>query len=175
MDKDKRRSLTIRLQPRDGRPLAEVVDWLNQMTKAEKNEQAAMLLMALLPYARATAGETPQEIERCYWESHHRLDQYLHLMRQELKIAVPHREASVLVEEEPLMSLKEMAADQSAQSAISPFTKGEREPVTARDIDSMFGRSTTFTSKTVHPHCSQELTKTSQKNTMAYSLLVRYR
>lgn len=139
MDKEKRRSLTIRLQPRDGRPLAEVVDWLNQMTKAEKNEQAAVLLMALLPYARAAAGEASQEIERCYWESHHRLDQYLHSMRQELRIALPHRKASVLVEEKPLMSLTEMAADQSAQSAISSFAKGERELVTARDIDSMFG------------------------------------
>jgi hypothetical protein len=48
-----RKSLSLRLQPYEGTPLAEVVDYLNSLDKEEATRKIGeILVMAFLPYAR---------------------------------------------------------------------------------------------------------------------------
>ena len=57
MSKRKRVSLSTRLQPYSGTLLAEVVEWLNGHENDEKNNLIAdAMIMAYLPYARASKG-----------------------------------------------------------------------------------------------------------------------
>lgn len=57
-----RKSLSLRLQPYEGTPLAVVVDYLNSLSKEEANTKVGeLLVMTLLPYAKFYGSKLPQE------------------------------------------------------------------------------------------------------------------
>lgn len=90
MVKRKRISLSLRLQPYSGTLLAEVASWLNSLERDEARRMVeAALIMAYLPYARADSGATPDEIERCCWETQDLLDKHGFNFRQALQVAQP--------------------------------------------------------------------------------------
>ena len=87
MNKNNRRSLIIRLQPTEGTPLAEVVDWLNSLPSKDRKEKIdEACLMFLLPLARAEIKQDLDETESCYWDTHNRIIHYMYVMRQILGI-----------------------------------------------------------------------------------------
>ena len=82
-----RRSLVVRLQPSNGTPLAEVIDWLKSMSSQDRNEKIAeVLIMSCLAYARQAQQENSNSLDSCYWDTHNRLNQYAYVMRQKLRI-----------------------------------------------------------------------------------------
>ena len=88
MSKRKRVSLSTRLQPYSGTLLAEVVEWLNEHENDEKNNLIAdAVVMAYLPYARASQGVSPTEMERCCWETQNMLDKHGFNLRQSLQVS----------------------------------------------------------------------------------------
>ena len=88
MSKRKRVSLSTRLQPYSGTLLAEVVDWLNSHENDEKNNLIAdAVVMAYLPYARASQGVSKAEIERCCWETQNMLDEHGFKLRSSLQVS----------------------------------------------------------------------------------------
>jgi hypothetical protein len=140
MDKNKRRSLTIRLQPSDGTPLAVIADWLNHFSKVEKNQRAAeVFLMTLLPYAKEAAGSLPEEIERCYWESLDRLDRYGYVMRQALCISLSVRGALESGDKQRCFSIADRVAIDGEKRKISETNNLNSQRVTLSDIDEIFG------------------------------------
>ena len=88
MSKKKRVSLSTRLQPYENTLLAEVVEWLNSHENDEKNNLIAdAVVMAYLPYARASRGVDSTEIERCCWETQNLLDKHGFNLRQSLQVS----------------------------------------------------------------------------------------
>ena len=88
MSKKKRVSLSTRLQPYENTLLAEVVEWLNSHQNDEKNNLIAdAVVMAYLPYARASRGVDSTEIERCCWETQNLLDKHGFNLRQSLQVS----------------------------------------------------------------------------------------
>ena len=88
MSKRKRVSLSTRLQPYSGTLLAEVVEWLNSHENDEKNNLIAdAVVMAYLPYARASQGVSETEIERCCWETQNMLDKHGFNLRSSLQVS----------------------------------------------------------------------------------------
>ena len=88
MSKRKRVSLSTRLQPYSGTLLAEVVDWLNSHENDEKNNLiASAVVMAYLPYARASQDVSETEIERCCWETQNMLDKHGFNLRSSLRVS----------------------------------------------------------------------------------------
>lgn len=90
MSKKKRVSLSIRLQPYSGTLLAEVVEWLNEHENDEKNNLiASAVVMAYLPYARASQDVSQTELERCCWETQNMLDKHGFNLRSSLQVSQP--------------------------------------------------------------------------------------
>ena len=88
MSKRKRVSLSTRLQPYSGTLLAEVIDWLNSHENDEKNNLIAdAVVMAYLPYARASQDVSQTELERCCWETQNLLDKHGFNLRQSLRVS----------------------------------------------------------------------------------------
>ena len=97
MSKRKRVSLSTRLQPYSGTLLAEVVEWLNEHENDEKNNLIAdAVVMAYLPYARASRGIDSTEIERCCWETQNLLDKHGFNLRQSLQVPQPQWHSTVV-------------------------------------------------------------------------------
>ncbi|MEO0845723.1 MAG: hypothetical protein AAFY50_04775 [Cyanobacteria bacterium J06648_1] len=97
MSKKKRVSLSIRLQPYSGTLLAEVVEWLNSHENDEKNNMiASAVVMAYLPYARASQNISKTEIERCCWETQNMLDKHGFNLRQSLQVSQPQWHSTVV-------------------------------------------------------------------------------
>jgi hypothetical protein len=97
MNQKKRVSLSIRLQPYTGTLLAEVVEWLNSHENDEKNNLIAdAVIMAYLPYARASKDALPSELERCCWETQNMLDKHGFNLRQSLHISQPQWHPTVM-------------------------------------------------------------------------------
>ena len=93
----KRVSLSTRLQPYSGTLLAEVVEWLNSHENDEKNNLiAGAVVMAYLPYARASKDVAPTELERCCWETQNMLDKHGFNLRQSLQISQPQWHSAVM-------------------------------------------------------------------------------
>ena len=92
MDK-KRHSFSLRLQPMNGTPLAEVVDWLNALGAQEKKELIGdILTMTCLALARAEAGEPREQVESCYWKTNERLENFQFTLGLRLRINfVPYK------------------------------------------------------------------------------------
>ena len=98
MDKQKRRSLSCRLQPPEGSSLGEIANWLNQMSTSEKNKKIGQaLLMAYLPLARYEEGVSRVEIERCYRQFEDWLYNYKIIVRDTLQIREESRQDSDLL------------------------------------------------------------------------------
>lgn len=88
MSKRKRVSLSTRLQPYSGTLLAEVIDWLNSHENDEKNNLIAdAVVMAYLPYARASQDVSQTELERCCWETQNLLDKHGFNLRSSLRVS----------------------------------------------------------------------------------------
>ena len=97
MSKRKRVSLSTRLQPYENTLLAEVVEWLNSHQNDEKNNLIAdAVVMAYLPYARASRGVDSTEIERCCWETQNLLDKHGFNLRQSLQVPQPQWHSTVV-------------------------------------------------------------------------------
>ena len=97
MSKRKRVSLSTRLQPYSGTLLAEVVEWLNSHENDEKNNLIAdAVVMAYLPYARASQDVSKTEIERCCWETQNLLDKHGFNLRQSLQVPQPQWHSTVM-------------------------------------------------------------------------------
>ena len=113
MSKKKRVSLSIRMQPYENTLLAEVINWLNSRENDEKNNLIAdAVIMAYLPYARASKKVSPTEIERCCWETQNMLDKHGFNLRQSLQISQPQWHSTVIP---------------SAVSAYSPTVQPEKD------------------------------------------------
>jgi hypothetical protein len=97
MSKKKRVSLSTRLQPYENTLLAEVVEWLNEHQNDEKNNLIAdAVVMAYLPYARASRGIDSTEIERCCWETQNMLDKHGFNLRSSLQVSQPQWHSTVV-------------------------------------------------------------------------------
>ncbi|MGB5714822.1 MAG: hypothetical protein WBM44_28380 [Waterburya sp.] len=97
MSKRKRVSLSIRLQPYSGTLLAEVADWLNSFERDEISRLIGdAVLMAYLPYARASKDVSITELERCCWETQNLLDKHGFNLRQSLQISQPQWHSTVM-------------------------------------------------------------------------------
>ena len=97
MSKRKRVSLSTRLQPYSGTLLAEVVEWLNEHENDEKNNLIAdAVVMAYLPYARASKDVSKTELERCCWETQNMLDKHGFNLRQSLQVSQPQWHSAVI-------------------------------------------------------------------------------
>jgi hypothetical protein len=84
-----RESLSIRLQPYCTCPLGEVASYLNSLEKSESCRIIGeVLVMCLLPYARAQQQAPEAELQRVCWESCHLINQHTSTIRQALR--VPH-------------------------------------------------------------------------------------
>lgn len=93
----KRVSLSTRLQPYSGTLLAEVVEWLNSHENDEKNNLiASAVVMAYLPYARASKDASTTELERCCWETQNMLDKHGFNLRQSLQVSQPQWHSAVM-------------------------------------------------------------------------------
>ena len=131
MSKKKRVSLSVRLQPYSGRLLAEVVEWLNSHDNDEKNNLIAeALVMAYLPYARASQSVSRAEIERCCWETQNMLDKHGFNLRQSLQVSQPQWHSTVVPtmvethatttqsEKEKKKSLRSLLGEDSVPSSL---------------------------------------------------------
>ncbi|MHC5675659.1 hypothetical protein [Nostoc sp.] len=87
----KRVSLSLRLQPYEGDPMAEVVDYLNSLPKDEVNRKVADILVAtLLPYARYHSGKyTQEQLRFACWEAQDSLNKHGSNMRLALGVEQP--------------------------------------------------------------------------------------
>jgi len=128
--KMKRSSLTIRCQPSANDPLADVVDWLQNMDSRGRRDKVERMLLALLPYAFEADEKTKEEIEDCYWDVYQRLQDYLFVMRKTLGIKVSIPSSSNLE-----MSI---GAD-SPEEQIALEEQNKSNKVVCSDFDSAFG------------------------------------
>ena len=87
----KRVSLSLRLQPYSGDPMAEVADYLNSLPKDEVNRKVAdILVAALLPIARYHSGKyTPEQLRFACWESQDCLNKHGSNMRLAMGVEQP--------------------------------------------------------------------------------------
>ncbi|MGI2908565.1 hypothetical protein [Tolypothrix sp. VBCCA 56010] len=87
----KRVSLSLRLQPYSGDPMAEVADYLNSLPKDEVNRKVAdILVAALLPIARYKCGEyTTEQLRFACWEAQDSLNKHGSNMRLALGVEQP--------------------------------------------------------------------------------------
>lgn len=121
MKQKKRVSLSIRLQPYTGTLLAEVVEWLNDHENDEKNSLIAdAVVMAYLPYARASKDALPSELERCCWETQNMLDKHGFNLRQSLQISQPQWYQNV-------MSTAVLARNPTSQHSANGFSEESTE------------------------------------------------
>lgn len=92
MKSRRRKSLSLRLQPYEGTPLAEVVDYLNAMDKDGANKQVSeILVMCLLPYVRKYSDHpyTAEELRMTCLEACDAMDKHASTMRQALMVEQP--------------------------------------------------------------------------------------
>ena len=130
-----RLSLTIRCQPTKDKPFANIVNWLNGMPIKERRKTVQeVCMMSLLPYALEASDKTEQEVERCYWEVHERVNQYLFTMRQVLGIKTSNSFDSYL-------RGTNIDIDRSVDSPKEQVNeeKNELQEISFSDVDSFFG------------------------------------
>ena len=140
--KNQLRSLTIRWQPSEGKPLAQVADWLNNMSVRERRKKVAeVCLMTLLPYALEANQKTEEEVERCYWEVRERLFQYLFAMKQVLGIKSenPTSLASTIPVDVDNVFQNQDVTDIDSQAEST--ARDSKEQPDLKDLDLIFGVS----------------------------------
>ena len=90
-EKSARASFSLRLQPYDGSLLAEVVNYLNSLDRAEANRRVeGVLVMALLAQARLyDPGCSETERRRCCIEACDALEKHASMLRQLVGVEMP--------------------------------------------------------------------------------------
>jgi hypothetical protein len=147
----KRVSLSLRLQPYSGDPMAEVADYLNSLPKDEVNRKVAdILVAALLPYARYKCGNyTPEQLRMSCWEAQDSLNKHGSNMRLAMGVEQPQ---FVLPQVAPVAGVV-VNADQSAvfgkttkQEDITVEGEQKKRPTSmvqgkasSQDLDDIFG------------------------------------
>lgn len=132
-----RKSLSLRLQPYAGTPLAEVVDYLNSLEKEEANKKVGdILIMCLLPYARAHSSNsgtdgTSEELRMTCLESCDAMDKHASTMRQALRVEQPQFSSYYRVT--PVSSNGQQvrpSVSEVSESGEEPDSKTEENPST---------------------------------------------
>ena len=124
-----RDSLSVRLQPREGSSLSEIAKWLNQMSTPEKNEKVGQaLLMTYLPLARANAGVSRVEIERCYWQFEDWLSSYKFIVKDALKIEEESRQDKDIIRQIAEIIARIPVKDQKKEESESKKPKSQDSP-----------------------------------------------
>ncbi|AFZ57598.1 hypothetical protein H6G54_30235 [Anabaena cylindrica FACHB-243] len=148
----KRKSLSLRLQPYEGEPMAEVVDYLNSLSKEEVNRKVSdILVAALLPLARYHSGEcTPEQLRFACWESQDVLNKHgsnlrLALGVEQPQFVLPNYVTSVA----PVMSSANTSTHNGMTDVESDMLKEGQEKqrpstliqgkASSQDLDGLFG------------------------------------
>jgi hypothetical protein len=130
-----RESLSIRLQPYCTQPLGEVANYLNSLEKSESCRIVGeVLVMCLLPYARAQQQASEAELQRVCWESCHLIDQHTSTIRQTLRVPHPLFSSNKVTSEAitPSSTLTSQSSQRSrsrAQNGSSPTSEAEQTPI----------------------------------------------
>lgn len=140
MPKRRRKSLSLRLQPYEGTPLAEVADYLNSLDRQEANQKAADVLAFFLPYARKDSGESDEEVERAYWSAYAAIEKLFYLMAQELRVKLPQPQVNPAGY---MMAVPTPVNGHDGTSVSEPFDKKPSPQIqgkaTAAEVDVLFG------------------------------------
>ncbi|MBW4504965.1 MAG: hypothetical protein KME64_00365 [Scytonematopsis contorta HA4267-MV1] len=146
-------SLSLRLQPYSGDPMAEVAEYLNSLSKDEVNRKVAdILVAALLPIARYHSGQyTPEQLRFACWEAADSLNKHGSNMRLALGVeqpqfALPQQvmpTASVMVNKlesvtSGYVTESESETIEETQSELRP-TSLVQGKASSSDLDSLFG------------------------------------
>ena len=147
----KRVSLSLRLQPYSGDPMAEVADYLNSLPKDEVNRKVAdILVAALLPIARYKCGEyTTEQLRFACWESQDSLNKHGSNMRLAMGVEQPQ---FVLPQVTPLecvtVNAKTVAYNGKTTKQEDITVEGEEKKrptsmvqgkASSQDLDNIFG------------------------------------
>ncbi len=148
----KRVSLSLRLQPYEGDPMAEVADYLNSLPKDEVNRKVAdILVAALLPYARFVSGNyTSEQLRFACWESQDCLNKHGSNMRlamgvEQPQFVLPHQ---VMPLESVTVNAKTIAYNgkTTPESDTNHEAEQKKRPTSmvqgkasSQDLDSIFG------------------------------------
>ena len=160
-DKTARASFSLRLQPYEGSLLAEVVNYLNSLDRAEANRRVeGVLVMAMLAQARLydpACSET--ERRRCCIEACDALEKHASMLRQLVGVEMPmhpviHSYAMGVMDQamNPAAGQQGTAESDGAElSAADDFDQDDEDEVTsapkakinaiaaAEDVNSLFG------------------------------------
>lgn len=140
-------SLSLRLQPYEGDPMAEVAEYLNSLPKDEVNRKVAdILVAALLPYSRYHSGKyTSEQLRFACWESQDCLNKHASNMRLALGIEQPQfalpqqvtRISPIMVNGNDNNNFQEDAQeDTHSESRPASLVQGK---ATSADLGSIFG------------------------------------
>ncbi len=141
----KRVSLSLRLQPYEGDPMAEVAEYLNSRSKDEVNRKVAdILVAALLPYARYDSGKyTPEQLRFACWESQDCLNKHgsntrLALGVEQPQFVLPQQVAlqSPMMANDNNNNLKENTEENLIEFRPSSLVQGK---ASSSDLGSIFG------------------------------------
>ncbi|MHC5713167.1 MAG: hypothetical protein ACYTX0_13665 [Nostoc sp.] len=148
----KRVSLSLRLQPYEGDPMAEVVDYLNSLPKDEVNRKVADILVAtLLPYARYHSGKyTQEQLRFACWEAQDSLNKHGSNMRLALGVEQPQFVLPNQVMPQSGVMVNANAPDYNSKTTLVENTLQEAEhkgrptsmvqgKASSQDLDSIFG------------------------------------
>ncbi len=87
MSRQKRCSLSYKVQPTVSSSLGQTAMWLNEMSIENKNQTIShLLVMTCIPLVKADAGANQEELERCYWEFEQWVYHYRFILRQRLNL-----------------------------------------------------------------------------------------
>lgn len=151
--KSRRPSFSLRLQPYEGSLLAEVVQFLNSLDRAEANRRVEnVLVMALLAQARLYDAEySGEERRRCCIEACDALEKHASALRQLVGVEAPMSWAGerryeatamtnggVVLEGTAQASVAEEIADDEGPGLPPPKAKREGKARPA-DVDALFG------------------------------------
>jgi hypothetical protein len=130
-----RLNFSLRLQPYSHKPLGEVVAYLNSLDR-ELSQQTIgdVLLMCLLPYARAQQEVSQEELHRTCWESCDAMNKHASVMRQALRVPLPPQNTdNIQPPSSPLPSIAHLPARRSQRAKSQ---NGSRPTSKIQDCDS---------------------------------------
>lgn len=137
MPKRRRKSLSLRLQPYEETPLAEVADYLNSLDRQEANQKVGEILAFFLALARKDSGESDEEVERAYWSAYAAIEKLFYLMAQELRVKLPQVHSGyVMAAQAPVNGHDGALASEAFNKKPAPQIIGKG---TAAEVDALFG------------------------------------
>lgn len=127
-----RKSLSVRLQPYEGTPMAEVADYLNGLDSGTMQRKVEdLLVLGLLAYARLEQGVEAERLRLTCLECCDGLEKHTAIMR--LAIRVEREQGNSPVKSE-VQALSSEAAPGLSQPQVSSSTKA-----VGKQIGSLFG------------------------------------